>query len=243
MLGYQGGHWPPFYLRHHRTPHKAAHDSHSADATLSDLCLTKRILVGYPTPFFLSSAQTGAMPDTMLKIRTTRPDDWPAIMAIQRECYHQFEPEPLAVMRNKAELAPDSCWVAEHRDRVLGYLFCHPWRAHQPPPLSVLIQAVPMLTLAGDGEFYLHDLAVASQARGLGIGQRLIETALAFASHQGYGHAGLVAVQDAPAFWRKWGFMPSPTSKPLGEYGDGAVYMRLALTTPTAALPRRSGGS
>ena len=34
----------------------------------------------------------------MIKIRTIRPPDWPAIMAIQSECYHQLEPEPLEVI-------------------------------------------------------------------------------------------------------------------------------------------------
>ncbi|ATP90461.1 GNAT family N-acetyltransferase [Aeromonas caviae] len=160
----------------------------------------------------------------MITIRTIRTPDWPAIMAIQHECYHQFEPEPLEVMQNKTELAPASCWVAERQGKVLGYLLCHPWRAHQPPPLSV-----PMKALAGHDEFYLHDLAVSSKARGLGVGQRLLARALAFASHAGYRHAGLVAVQDAPAFWRKQGFVPADTGKSLVEYGDGAVYMRLPL--------------
>jgi ribosomal protein S18 acetylase RimI-like enzyme len=162
---------------------------------------------------------------TMIQIRTTRANDWPTIMAIQDECYHQLDPEPLEVMSSKAELAPDCCWVAEYQGKVLGYLLCHPWRAHQPPALSV-----PMQTLAGNDEFYLHDLAVSAQARGKGIGQRLLETALAFASAEGYEYAGLVAVQDAPTFWRKQGFVPANTPKSLDEYGEDAVYMRLPLT-------------
>lgn len=163
----------------------------------------------------------------MLKIRTIRALDWPAIMAIQHECYHLFDPEPLEVMQNKSELAPDCCWVAERQGKVLGYLLCHPWRAHQPPPLSV-----PMQRLAGNEEFYLHDLAVAGAARGIGVGQRLLATALAFASEEGFEHAGLVAVQDAPAFWHKQGFVPAATRKSLEEYGEGAVYMRLPLAEP-----------
>ena len=89
----------------------------------------------------------------MIKIRTIRPPDWPAIMAIQSECYHQLEPEPLEVMSNKAELAPACCWVAERQGRVLGYLLCHPWRAHCPPPLSQ-----PLQPLTDHEEFYLHDV-------------------------------------------------------------------------------------
>ncbi|MGY6037282.1 GNAT family N-acetyltransferase [Aeromonas sp. AE23HZ002T15] len=163
----------------------------------------------------------------MINIRAIRALDWPAIMKIQHECYHQFDPEPLEVMSNKAELAPECCWVAEHQGKVLGYLLCHPWRARRPPPLSVTMPG-----LAGSEEFYLHDLAVAGEARGIGVGLRLLATALAFASEEGFEHAGLVAVQDAPAFWRKQGFVPATTDKSLAEYGEGAVYMRLPLTEP-----------
>ncbi|WP_368198681.1 GNAT family N-acetyltransferase [Aeromonas sp. R7-4] len=163
----------------------------------------------------------------MINIRTIGIPDWPAIMAIQHQCYHLFDPEPLEVMQNKTELAPACCWVAEHRGKVQGYLLCHPWRAHEPPPLSV-----PMQGLAGDEEFYLHDLAVAPEARGIGVGQRLLATALDFASREGYRHAGLVAVQDAPAFWHKQGFVPAATEKSLAEYGEGAIYMRLPLAEP-----------
>ncbi|WP_349922008.1 GNAT family N-acetyltransferase [Aeromonas veronii] len=166
----------------------------------------------------------------MINIRAIRAPDWPAIMKIQHECYHQFDPEPLDVMQNKSELAPACCWVAERQGKVLGYLLCHPWRARRPPPLSVAMQR-----LAGDEEFYLHDLAVSGEARGIGVGQRLLATALAFASEEGFAHAGLVAVQDAPAFWRKQGFLPAATDKCLAEYGEGAVYMRLPLAAPSVA--------
>ncbi|WP_219590099.1 GNAT family N-acetyltransferase [Aeromonas salmonicida] len=163
----------------------------------------------------------------MITIRTTRANDWPTIMAIQDECYQQLDPEPLEVMSNKADLAPDCCWVAEYQGKVLGYLLCHPWQAHQPPSLSVRMQ-----TLEGNDEFYLHDLAVSKQARGKGVGQLLLETALTFASEEGYEHMGLVAVQGAARFWHKQGFVPAATPKPLNEYGEGAVYMRRPLPDP-----------
>lgn len=166
----------------------------------------------------------------MINIRAIRALDWPAIMKIQHECYHQFDPEPLEVMQSKSELAPTCCWIAERQGKVLGYLLCHPWRARRPPPLSV-----PTQRLAGDEEFYLHDLAVSAEARGIGVGQRLLATALKFASGEGFEHAGLVAVQDAPAFWRKQGFMPAATDKSLAEYGEGAVYMRRPLAESSEA--------
>ncbi|MCS3459931.1 GNAT family N-acetyltransferase [Aeromonas sp. BIGb0445] len=159
-----------------------------------------------------------------IQIRPITPEDWPQIMAIQAECYRQLAPEPLSVMRNKAELAPQCCWVGEIKGAVLGYLLCHPWHAHQPPSLSV-----PMAALTGDEEFYLHDLAVSTRARGLGLGQALLDQALRHASHSGYARLGLVAVQDAPAFWLRQGFAPAQSRKSLAEYGDGALYMERLL--------------
>jgi GNAT superfamily N-acetyltransferase len=111
--------------------------------------------------------------------------------------------------------------VAERQGKVLGYLLA-PWRATQPPPLSVLYD-----------EFYLHDLAVSSKARGLGVGQRLL-VALSRAMLD-------IAMQ---AWWRfrmprllaQAGFVPADTGKSLVEYGDGAVYMRLPWQT---AVPNR----
>ncbi|MGB6189995.1 MAG: N-acetyltransferase [Aeromonas molluscorum] len=165
-----------------------------------------------------------------IQIRPVSPEDWPQIMAIQAECYHQLSPEPLSVMRNKAELAPQSCWVGEVRGVVLGYLLCHPWRTHQPPPLSQ-----PMMALAGEEEFYLHDLAVSARARGQGMGQALLDQALSHASRSGYTRLGLVAVQDAPAFWLRQGFTPAHTLKSLAEYGDGALYMERRINDGPSA--------
>ena len=167
----------------------------------------------------------------MITIRTIRTPDWPAIMAIQHECYHQFEPEPLEVMQNKTELAPASCWVAERQGKVLGYLLCHPWRAHQPPPLSV-----PMKALAGHDEFYLHDLAVSSKARGLGVGQRLLARALAFASHAGYRHAGLVRFRMPPPSGASRGLCP-PT--PANRWWSMVTGLSICGCPWQTAVPNR----
>lgn len=163
-------------------------------------------------------------------IRNIQHDDWSAILRIQAQCYHALTPEPLDALRNKVQLSPATCWVAEHAREVLGYLLCHPWHDGPPPSLSTALTH-----LEGDELFYMHDLAISPNARGLGIGQRLIDTALNYARQDGYEEVALVAVQDAPAYWLRQGFSPSPTSKCLSEYGPGAQFMKRWLGTAEPA--------
>ena len=129
-------------------------------------------------------------------------------------------PEPLEVMQNKTELAPPPAGWPSVRARC--WVTCSATLACPPaPPLSV-----PMKALAGHDEFYLHDPLSRARHAGLGVGQRLLSRALAFASHAD------IAMQ---AWWRfrmpppsgASGFVPADTGKSLVEYGDGAVYMRL----------------
>lgn len=145
-------------------------------------------------------------------------------MRIQAQCYHDVTPEPLPILQQKAQLSPDTCWVAERSGEVLGYLLCHPWHHGHPPSLSR-----PIEQLDGDDLFYMHDLAISDRARGLGVGQRLIDTALSHAREDGYNEVALIAVQDAPAYWRRQGFVASPTGKCLAEYGQDAQFMKLRL--------------
>ncbi|MEW7865308.1 GNAT family N-acetyltransferase [Aeromonas diversa] len=159
-----------------------------------------------------------------VSIRTIRYGDWSAIMHIQAQCYHELVPEPLHILQQKVGLSPQTCWVAERGGQVLGYLLCHPWHYGPPPSLSC-----PIGEMTRDEIFYLHDLAIADEARGLGVGQRLVDTALDHAKEDGYDEVALIAVQDAPAYWRRHGFVATPTSKSLAEYGEDAEFMKLKL--------------
>lgn len=169
--------------------------------------------------------QLGAINCVMpLTIRTVQPNDWPSILTIQDECYHALEPESLAVLQDKVKRAPTSCWVATSHGEVLGYLLCHPWPHASPPPLDT-----PLPSMTEAEIFYLHDLAIASKARGMGAGMALLDRALSYATANGFSKAALVAVQNAPAFWQKQGFNETPCPKSLDEYGSGARYMTRRL--------------
>ncbi|BDM63445.1 hypothetical protein NFHSH190041_08970 [Shewanella sp. NFH-SH190041] len=103
-------------------------------------------------------------------IRAVEHRDWPAIMAIQEACYHAFDPEPLSVMQSKWHLSPSTCFISEYHHRVVGYCLAHPWRG-APPALN---QQLPTQISQPD-TLYLHDMALAPQAQGLGAGQAMLK--------------------------------------------------------------------
>ena len=165
-----------------------------------------------------------------VKVRVIEEGDWEMIMVIQEASYFLFEPESLDVMQDKAAMAGECCWVAESEGAVVGYLLCHPWPAFSAPPLGQRLPRPSLQTESSTLEFYMHDLAVHPSQRGRSVATKLIRTALTWARAQGYLHASLVAVQDAPSFWLKHGFQAASCSKPLDQYGKDASYMRLSLS-------------
>ena len=84
---------------------------------------------------------------------------------------------------------PDTAWVAEAEGRVAGVL------------------------MAGtDGRRgYIYHAGVLPECRGLGIGTRLVETAIGKLKAMGLSKAGLLVFCDNEgglAFWRRFGFVP-----------------------------------
>lgn len=99
-------------------------------------------------------------------IRFIENADWPAIMDIQTASYPSIEPESLTVMQNKAELGPQTSFVAEHNGKIIGYCLAHPWLFGTPPALAQQLSPCPQ-----PDTLYLHDMALAPLARGQGLGQ------------------------------------------------------------------------
>lgn len=151
-------------------------------------------------------------------------DDVARVLAIQSEAYGDAFVEPAAVIEARLAAAPDTAWVAETEAGLAAYLVGYRSLLGRVTPLGGPFRVV----VAGDC-LYLHDLAVARQAVGRGIGRALAEHALAWARRAGLGCSGLVSVQDSQAFWLGLGYRPCLAQVDLSSYPGGAVYMSRGL--------------
>ncbi|WP_410498287.1 GNAT family N-acetyltransferase [Chitinibacter sp. S2-10] len=150
--------------------------------------------------------------------------DLAAILRIQAACYPAELLEDAATFQAKIDYAPDCNWLIEVDGDVQGYLFTHPWRGETPPALNRGDVAWP-----SDADcFYLHDLAIHPAARGLKLSTMLAGHALRWGEQQGFKLAMLVAVGNAPAFWRKLGFTPcTKQDKSLAQYGNAVLMQKI----------------
>lgn len=164
------------------------------------------------------------------QIRPMHETDLPGILAIQAAAYPPELIESSTALHAKLQLAPESCWYVESNGMPQAYLFAHPWLDGLPPaldqPLACLPESCPI--------FYLHDLALRPEARGNGLGEALVCTALKHARARGHRSAALVAIATARSFWHRQGFVaraePSAQlQEKLAAYGAGAHYLEASL--------------
>lgn len=170
--------------------------------------------------------------------RTIVDADWPAIMRIQSEVYHEFHPETEAVMRSKTSHSLATSFVAIDVDiegatdtvtggteRVVAYCLAHPYPSNRVAVLGTVYSASAVDT----ENLYLHDLAVQRASAGRGIAQTLLNHVIAVAKSSGYRTMSLVAVQDAAGFWGKMGFTPSSEVCVDESYAIAATFMTRQL--------------
>lgn len=158
-------------------------------------------------------------------IRHINAMDWPAILTIQEECYPNLIPESLKALQSKAQVSPDSCYVLEVNDKVLGYCLAHPWLLHQPPSLEQVIHQ------PSDADtLYLHDIAFSSKTRGLGAGEKIFNRLVSKAKQLNLDSISLVAVQGASTYWQRLGFKSRIIDRSLDDYPEDACYMVYQLS-------------
>ncbi|GLS03277.1 hypothetical protein GCM10007860_04200 [Chitiniphilus shinanonensis] len=161
-----------------------------------------------------------------MQLRLLQESDLDAVMAIQAQCYPEAWLESRAVFARKLTVSPESNWVAEDREGVVGYLFTHPWRGARLPELDTALQALPH----DADQHFLHDLAVHPRGRGRGVAARLVLHALAWGVARGLREARLIAVLGADRFWHDFGFTPLAVAHDqLAGYGEQARAMGRVL--------------
>ncbi|MCX7252197.1 MAG: GNAT family N-acetyltransferase [Burkholderiales bacterium] len=160
--------------------------------------------------------------------------DIASVLRLQAQCYLPDNIESEAVIRARLASAPDTAWIAETDGKACAYLVGYRSRLGQVGVLGDDFEPADTPDC-----LYLHDLAVGAQARGLGLGPRLVAHALSQARREKLAWAALVSVQDSQPFWRQQGFAARQLDDPgqelaLSNYaGAPACYMTQELLTMT----------
>ncbi|KZN37115.1 GNAT family N-acetyltransferase [Pseudoalteromonas luteoviolacea] len=161
-----------------------------------------------------------------MPINSISGSSWNSILKIQEEAYTDILPEEINELKSKWIASPNTCAVYLNNDnKIVAYLLSHPWGSELPPKLNEKAQ------ITDSPNLYLHDLAIAQQARGKGIAKKLVTNVIAKAKSQGFTKIMLVAVQGSDTFWAKFGFTITPNALVCPSYGNNSKLMTLELTT------------
>ena len=166
--------------------------------------------------------------------RNMREADLPAVSAISDAVHGQFT-ESVGVYAERLSLYRAGCFIFDRGGDAAGYMISHPWGRRSPVPLDLLIGSIPE---DADG-YYIHDLALLPETRGLGAGQRAVELVLAYAADSGFREVSLVAVNGADSFWAGQGFShvdDAALACKLQDYGPGTFFMERKVIENTSSL-------
>ncbi len=154
-----------------------------------------------------------------MAIQPIEPAMWPAIHRLETLAYSEIAPESLDTLRSRWLASPSTCFAYLVDHEVAGYVLAHAWDSHNPPKLFQPLEA------ATSGDYlFVHDLVVAGEHAGAGIGRQLAEHLLERAE-QSFQQALLVSVQNSQPFWAKFGFQARNDHPLSASYGDNAVFM------------------
>lgn len=153
--------------------------------------------------------------------------DLPAVNALAARIHPSF-PEDATVFAERLRLYPDGCRVFERGNVIEAYVVSHPWLRTEPPALNSLLGQLPV----APSTYYIHDLALSPEVRGLGAAADIVAWLAAHALASGFFSLSLIAVNGSSGFWQRQGFEVAQTpmlDAKLKSYGDDAVVMMRSL--------------
>lgn len=157
----------------------------------------------------------------MMRWRAMVAGDIPDVARLS-DAIHGTSTERPEIYAERLRLYPAGCRMLDREGRGLGYLIAHPWHGGQPPVLDAPIGHIP----ADADRFYIHDLALAPEARGTGMAQAGIAILLEHARSAGFHRVALTAVNGAETFWEGQGFRAIANAS---AYGQGSLAMERRL--------------
>ncbi|SEO79987.1 GNAT family N-acetyltransferase [Actinacidiphila rubida] len=173
-----------------------------------------------------------------VRVRRVSEGDWPGIIRLESRAYAPLglSEEP-SVLRSRAQASPSTCFVLHVGDRLAGYLLALPYPASAYPDLA-RAEAVAHRS----ANLHLHDLVVAEDLRGRGLGRRLLRHLTAVAAASGFEEISLVAVGGSDSFWSANGFAAGGTAPPAEGYGADPVYMSRPVPADRTGAPHPASG-
>lgn len=165
------------------------------------------------------------------------PADLDAVLVLQQRCYGVSFWERREAFAAKLAITAglDCCWMASRDGRPLAYAVSLPVCEATLPALD----APGCERAAAPTLLYLHDLAVAPEARSLGLAGQLLARVQQRQQALRLPRLGLVAVQGSVPYWQRHGFaepaaLPAGWSAKLASFGADARF----LQREAAGLPR-----
>ncbi|MGY0070340.1 GNAT family N-acetyltransferase [Streptomyces sp. QTS137] len=156
-----------------------------------------------------------------LRVRPLAEGDWPRVAALEAEVYAPAGlSEGRKALESRGRASPATCFVLEAGDRIAGYVLALPY----PPSRYPDLERPEEESFTSSPHLHLHDLVVADDLRGRGLGSRLVHH-LTGAARQRYEEVSLVAVGGTESFWARHGFRPDRRVELPASYGANAVYM------------------
>ena len=143
------------------------------------------------------------------------PADFDAVLALQQRCYGVGFLERREAFAAKLAVTEglDCCWMVRRDGEPLAYAVSLPVCEATLPTLDAPRCERPLKPTL----LYLHDMAVAPEARSLGLAARLLARLRERAQALGLARMGLVAVQGSVSYWQRQGFAePAEMSESLG---------------------------
>lgn len=180
------------------------------------------------------------LPHTTIRstlVRFIEEHDWDAVTGIESDTYLPLGlSEGREALVSRGRLSPGTCFVAEAERQVVGYVLALPYPADAYPDLGQ-----PDIGSPDPANLHLHDMAVAADFRGRGLGTRMLGRLVTEARRLGYEQISLVTVGGSDRFWSARGFRPRPEVTVTAQYGPDATYMTLPLES-AASLENHSPG-
>jgi GNAT superfamily N-acetyltransferase len=173
-----------------------------------------------------------------VRVRRIADGDWDEIVVLEAATYAaRGLSEGRAALESKARVSPATCFALDVGPRLAGYLLALPYPEGAFPGLAQRERVV-----FASRKLHLHDLVIAEDLRGRGLGKRLFGELTTGARGQGYEQISLVAVGGSDTFWSANGFTARDGIADPAGYGPDSVYMTMTLESGRAGGPTPTGG-